>query len=188
MAIEDDALSTIAEALHAIGHELDNHLGILFASLSAARDGSEEERREAIVDGERAAHAIREHLRALRAHERAPATNESLAGIVRLLVAMHRRRGVEVASRMDGELRYTGAPSDAFRLVASMFDVAARAGAFEVRIADASFDIVASPATCTPEEQAEISAIAGRLGLSVTFGCGTISLMPSSAPVHRMAS
>lgn len=140
--------AAVAEAVHAIAHDLDNLFAVMMANLSAAHRMPKNELEETLTDAEHAATAARSLARALRSQALPPVVDEPIAPIVRLLVALQRRRGGVVDLRVEGDLRFSGHAADAFRIVHNLLDNAVREartieeGKVVVSVGDAELSIV----------------------------------------------
>lgn len=125
-AAANEERAALAEAVQAIAHDLDNLFGILLGNLSTAHDLPPDELDEALHDVERAAGTAKLLVRALRGDAMGEAADEPVSGIVRVLVALHRRRGAAIQARTNGDLLYTGKSADAFRVIHNLLANAVR--------------------------------------------------------------
>jgi signal transduction histidine kinase len=121
--------AAVAEAVHAVAHDLDNLFAVLIANLSAAHDMPEDELQESLSDAEQAATNARALVRALRGQAMPPVADEPIVPIVKLLVALQRRRGRVIELRAKGALTFSGYAADAFRIVHNLLDNAVREAA-----------------------------------------------------------
>ncbi len=125
-AAANEERAALGEAVQAVAHDRANLCGILLGNLSTAHDLPPDELDEALNDVERAAGSAKLLVRALRGDAMGEAVDEPASGIVRVLVALHRRRGAAIQLRASGELVYTGHSADAFRVLHNLLANAVR--------------------------------------------------------------
>lgn len=146
-AAENEERAAVAEAVHAVSHDVDNLFAVLLGNLSAAQDMRAEEVAEMLADLEPAARAAKDLFHSLRGDRTGVVSAESFATIVRVLVGMQRRRGIDVALEMKGDLDYVGRPGHGFRIVYNLLANAARevekiaGGRIEVRLTNDELSI-----------------------------------------------
>jgi len=125
-AARNEERAAVAEAVHAVSHDVDNLFGVLLGNLSTAHDMSASDVAEMLADLEPAARAAKDLFHSLRGDRAAVSSVESFATIVRVLVGMQRRRGVKVTLTIEGDLEYVGRPGHGFRIVYNLLENAAR--------------------------------------------------------------
>lgn len=118
--------AALAEAVHAIAHDVDNLMSVLLMNLSAAHHAPPGELEEALGDAERAARTAGMLVRAMRGQTLPPVTDEPFEPIVKLMVALQRRRGADIDLALEGSLTFTGHAADAFRIVHNLLENAVR--------------------------------------------------------------
>lgn len=125
-AARNEERAAVAEAVHAVSHDVDNLFGVLLGNLSSAHGMDASDVAEMLADLEPAARAAKDLFHSLRGDRTGTSSVESLATIVRVLVGMQRRRGVPVKLTIDGDVEYVGRPGHGFRIVYNLLENAAR--------------------------------------------------------------
>ncbi|MGZ3422844.1 MAG: sensor histidine kinase [Polyangiales bacterium] len=118
--------AALAEAVNAIAHDVDNLMSVLLMNLSAAHHAPPNELEETLGDAERAARSAGMLVRAMRGQTLPPVTDEPLEPIVKLMVALQRRRGADMDLTIEGSMTFTGHAADAFRIVHNLLENAVR--------------------------------------------------------------
>jgi len=124
-AAEAAARAAAVDALHSVAHDLDNIFGTLIGNASTAHDMTGEELAEVFAAVEEASRNGRRMIRALRGKTGAP-SEQSLETTLRVIANMHRRTGTNVELTVDSDLKYTGQPDQAFRIIYNLMGNAAR--------------------------------------------------------------
>jgi len=141
----NEDLATLGRAVQAMSHDLDTLFGIVLGNVSAAMaaaDGSEV--RSALADVQQAASSARRLVAAMRIRSGSRELPlESAAAVLRLLVSLVRRNGVDVDLDVSGDLVSKGPQLAAFRLFQNLLSNAERAtkragsGHIHLRLTDA---------------------------------------------------
>jgi signal transduction histidine kinase len=119
--------AALAEAVNAIAHDVDNLMSVLLMNLSAAHNAPPDELEETLGEAERAARTAGMLVRAMRGQTLPPVTDEPFEPIVKLMVALQRRRGADIDLSFEAEpLTFTGHAADAFRIVHNLLENAVR--------------------------------------------------------------
>jgi len=113
------------DALHSVAHDLDNIFGTLIGNASTAYDMTPQELAEVCASFEAASRNGRRMIRALRGSVGTP-SEQSVETTLRVIANMHRRCGANVELNVESDLKFTGQPDQAFRIIYNLLGNAAR--------------------------------------------------------------